>query len=145
MLPKVDFYLLDRQVADGRLRATCRLCKKAYTLGNRIYILTPDLEQAKKLDDLMWTFDQGSFIPHEIYDPDHDGKDTPIAIGQNLPRSGEYNVLVTMLDDVPERFGEFARVAELVDNTPEDKARARDRYRWYRDQGCEIDKHDISV
>ena len=145
MLPKIDFYLLDRHTVDGRLRATCRLCKKAYMLGHRIYILAPDIEQARQLDDLMWTFDQGSFVPHELHDPERAESDTPIAIGLQPPAGTDYNVLVTMLDEVPGNFDKFARVAELVDNTPEARALARDRYRWYRDQGCELDKHDITI
>jgi len=145
MPPKVDFYLLDRHVTDGRLRAACRLCRKIHTLGHRIYVQTPDLEQARKLDELMWTFDQSSFVPHGLYDPGQVEMDTPIALGPHPPSGGDYEVLVTMLDTVPDQYDEFARVAELVDNTPEDKALARDRYRWYRDRGCELSKHDLSV
>jgi DNA polymerase-3 subunit chi len=145
MTPKIDFYLLDRHVADGRLRAACRLCKKIHALGHRIYVRTPDLEQAKALDDLMWTFDQSSFVPHGLYDPERSMVEVPVAIGQQPPSGGNYNVLVTLLDTVPDDYDEFPRVAELVDNTPEDKARARDRYRWYRTQGCDLQKHDITI
>ena len=145
MPPRIDFYVLDRHVEDGRLRAACRLCKKIHALGHRAYVQTLDAEQAKQMDDLLWTFDQSSFVPHELYNSERESDSAPIAIGATPPTRGGYTVLVSMLDSVPESYAEFPRVAELVDNTPEDKARARDRYRWYRDQGCELEKHDISV
>ena len=145
MAPKIDFYLLDRHLVDGRLRAACRLSKKIHKLGHRIYVQTPDLEQAKVLDDLMWTFDQSSFVPHGLYEPDRCDNDAPVAIGRHPPPVEGYNVLISLMESVPENYDSFPRVVELVDNTPEDKALARDRYRWYRDRGCELDKHEITV
>lgn len=145
MAPQVDFYLLDRHIPDGRLRAACRLCKKIHALGHRIYVQTSDLEQAQTLDGLMWTFDQSSFVPHGLYRAERASDEIPVAIGQQPPPGNIYGVLVTLLDDVPQGYDDFPRVAELVDNTPEDKARARDRYRWYRDRGCDLYKHDITV
>lgn len=145
MPPKIDFYLLDRHMENGRLRAACRVSKKIHSLGHRIYVQTPDLEQAKVLDDLMWTFDQSSFVPHGLYDPDHLDHHTPIAIGRHSSPEGGYNVLISLLESVPESYESFPRVVELVDNTPEDKALARDRYRWYRERGCDLDKHEITV
>lgn len=145
MPPKIDFYLLDRHLADGRLRAACRLSKKIQGLGHRIYVQTPEPEQAKLLDDLMWTFDQSSFVPHGLYDPDCPDRDTPVAIGSHTAPVDGYNVLISLLESVPESYDSFPRVVELVDNTPQDKALARDRYRWYRDRGCDLDKHEISV
>ena len=145
MPPRVDFYVIARQVADGRLRAACRVCRKIHAVGERAYVQTTDSDQARLLDDLMWTYDQGSFVPHELHVPGRDSGYTPIAIGHCPPAGGGYTVLVSTLDTVPERYGEFARVVELVDNTPEDKNRARERYRWYQGQGCELHKHEINV
>lgn len=145
MPPRVDFYVIERHVTDGKLRAACRVCGKIHAVGKRAYVQTTDPEQAKLLDDLMWTFDQGSFVPHELYNPGRESGDTPIAIGTASPTGGGYTVLVSTLDTVPEHYAEFARVVELVDNTPEDKNRARERYRWYQGQGCELHKHDINV
>jgi DNA polymerase-3 subunit chi len=93
----------------------------------------------------MWTFDQSSFVPHELYDPKRQSGETLIAIGQQAPRRGEYTVLVSLLETAPESYDVFPRIVELVDNVPEDRTRARERYRWYRDRGCTLDNHDISV
>ena len=144
-MPRIDFYLLDQNVPDGRLRVTCRLCKKINALGHTIFVQTPDSEQAKFLDDLMWTFDQSTFIPHGLHNSRGDGAGLPVAIGQHPPPDSGIIVLISLMDKVPEHYDQYPRVLELVDNTPQEKAQARDRYRIYRDQGHTPETHDITV
>jgi DNA polymerase-3 subunit chi len=121
------------------------LCKKINALGHTIFVQTPDPEQAKFLDDLMWTFDQSAFIPHGLHNSRGDGAGFPVAIGQHPPPDSGINVLISLMDKVPEHYDQYPRVLELVDNTPQDKAQARDRYRIYRDQGHTPETHDITV
>lgn len=144
-MPQIDFYLLDQQVKDGRLRASCRLCKKIHTLGHTAFVQTPDLEQAKTLDDMLWTFDQSSFVPHGLYDPGRNKTAFPIVIGQQPPPNSGYNVLISLLDTVPEHYEEYPRVVEFVDCTPQDRAQARERYRLYRDRDCILETHEINI
>ena len=142
--PRVDFYLLSRHTADGKLRAACRLCQKIYTLGHTALIQARDLAQAETLDDLMWTFDQSSFVPHALNDK-ATRPNTPIVIGYLQPRSNQENVLVSLLDEVPDYFDQYSRIAEFVDSTDEDKSKARDRFRVYRERGCALEIHDIQA
>ena len=146
MAPQVDFYLLDRHMPDGRLRAVCRLSQKIYTLGKTVFIQTADPAQAKALDDMMWTFDQSSFVPHGVNAESIATADLPVVIGHGTsPPNHDYNVLISLSDKVPEYFSRYQRVVEFVDNTEQDKAQARDRFRHYRDQGCTLQTHDIQA
>lgn len=144
-MPRVDFYLLDHHTPDGKLRAVCRLSQKIYSLGQTALIQTPDEDQARTLDDLMWTFDQSSFIPHGMGGGGDDDPAPPITIDCQ-PRSTErHNVLISLLEVVPEHYSQYERIAEFVDDTPDDKAKARDRFRFYREAGCALKTHDIHV
>lgn len=143
-MPRVDFYLLNRHTPDGKLHAACRLSQKIYTLGHTALIQIPDLEQASALDNLMWTFDQSSFVPHSIDVQEADHR-VPILIGYQIPQTNNRNVLISLLDDVPDYYGQYSRIVEFVDNTVEDKSRARDRFRFYRDKGCNLETHDLHI
>ncbi|MEA2080825.1 MAG: DNA polymerase III subunit chi, partial [Pseudomonadota bacterium] len=66
-MTQVDFYLLQDDSAQNRISFACRLADKAYRLGNRVFIHTESAEQSRRLDDLLWTFQQNSFVPHAIY------------------------------------------------------------------------------
>ncbi len=144
---KVDFYLLGNHVPEGKLKFTCRLVQKIYTLGKPVFILVESEEAAQRLDDLLWTFDQSSFLPHVRQRREGAIVDTaPITVGHAPPGDLEQaDVLVSLLRHVPDCAAGFKRVAELVDNEPADKRSARERFRYYRDMGFDIETHEVSV
>lgn len=145
MTSRVDFYLLKAMVPDGRLRVACRLIQKIYNLGHTAYIHISDEKQIQRIDDLLWTFDQGSFIPHVLSGQNQDQESmTPILIGNGPPPHQNHDVLVTLSNDVVNYYLDYQRVAEIVDFNEQDRSLARQRYKFYRDNGCQLSSHDIS-
>jgi len=134
-MTRVDFYLLGTS-HDRREVFACRLAEKAYRLGHRVYLLAADAGAANELDDLLWTFSQGSFIPHARLDPAVDVDDVPVLVGHTEPPEAFHDVLVSLAAEAPPWFHRFARVAELVGADEPEKARARDRFRYYREHGA---------
>ena len=65
-MTKVDFYVLGTSGDRARQHFACRLAEKAYRLDNTIHIRTIDQRAAEQLDELLWTFRDGSFVPHEL-------------------------------------------------------------------------------
>ena len=62
---QVDFYVLeDPALSPGRL--ACRLCMMAWEQGHRVAVLAGSEEEARALDDLMWDFPPGRFLPHAL-------------------------------------------------------------------------------
>ena len=141
-MTKVDFYLLGTD-GDSRERIACRLAEKAWRLGNRVYLLAPDKPAAQELDDLLWTFSQGSFVPHAVCGQDVDADVHPVLIGHAEPPAALSDVLISLSPDVPAWFSRFTRVAELVGTTEDDKARGRDHYRFYRERGYPLETHNL--
>ncbi|WP_262965721.1 DNA polymerase III subunit chi [Methylobacter psychrophilus] len=66
-MAEVSFYILPSQSIQERDEFACKLIEKAYRSGCFCYVLTDNTEQSQKIDDLLWTFRAGSFIPHQIY------------------------------------------------------------------------------
>jgi len=141
-MTRVDFYVLPGDRPEERARLACRLAEKAYARGHRIYIHAPDEAATAMLDDLLWTFRQGSFLPHgRIGEADEDS--TPILIGHDAEPTRHTDVLINYAHEVPLFFGRFERVAELVDQQPQYLALARERYRFYRERGYELNSHRL--
>lgn len=140
-MPRVDFYILPDRAAESRPRLACRLAEKAYQLGHTVYIHAASAEQARYLDDLLWTFRQGSFVPHALYPAPPDDT-SPVLIGwaEEAPAAA---VLINLTQDIPAFFERFQRVAELVDQTPETLAQSRERFRLYRERGCSPQSHKL--
>jgi len=141
-MTKVDFYLLDGGT-DSRERFACRLTEKAWRLGNRVFLLAPDKPAALELDELLWTFSQGSFVPHAVCANDGDVDVHPVLIGHTEPPAALNDVLISLAPEVPSWFSRFARVAELVGATEDDKARGRERFRFYRERGYPLEAHNL--
>jgi DNA polymerase-3 subunit chi len=108
-----------------------------------VYLLTADAPAALELDELLWTFSQGSFVPHAVYKNPADAESNPVLIGHNEPPAEYHDVLVSLAPEVPPWFSRFARVAELVAPDEAEKARARERFRFYRERGYPLESHNL--
>lgn len=138
---RIDFYVLDVPGREARLRFACRLAEKAFGLQHRVHALTGDPTTASELDELLWTFRAGSFVPHVI-DPTASDADNPITIGHGeAAQSGD--LLINLTDEVPVCFDRFRRVAEIVDASEEGRQSGRSRFSVYRDSGYEPATHRI--
>lgn len=138
-MTKVDFYILGNRSPE---HIACKLSEKAYDLGNRVYIHTESTQQAQSINELLWTFRDGSFLPHEQYQTNITCK-SPIQIGCDENPDTECDVLINLATDVPLFFSRFLRVAELVDTNTDAKKQGRDRFRFYRDRGYTIETHTL--
>ncbi|NJO17227.1 MAG: DNA polymerase III subunit chi [Thioploca sp.] len=142
-MPQIDFYILHTPVRSERDRLACRLVDKAWHQGYRVYIHTPSLIQAKQLDDLLWTFKDTSFLPHDIY-PDVLSSSAPIRIGYTDQVCETMEVLVNLTVTVPAFFAQAKRIAEIVDDTAMARETGRDRYRFYQKTADNVLKvHEI--
>jgi len=141
---QVDFYLLRDDSAQNRVRFACRLADKAYRLGNRVFIHTESAEQTRQLDDLLWTFQQNSFVPHAIYQAAQH-KPPPVLLAHNAEPDASIQVLINLAAEVPLFFSRFERVAELVNQNAGIRQQGRSRYSFYKDRGYPLRTHEIKT
>jgi DNA polymerase-3 subunit chi len=142
---RVDFYILDSGSKDNRLTLACRLAEKAVGHDHEVLINTESHEQGSRLDELLWTFSQGSFLPHRLLANEAaTDEGEPVAIGTgHEPPDGRWDLLINLAAEVPQFFGRFKRVAELVDSDEDNKSAGRERFRYYRDRGYELRTHNV--
>jgi DNA polymerase-3 subunit chi len=139
-MTKVDFYILKDPAA--RQHFICRLAEKVWQQGHRVYIHTPDAAQSRQLDELLWTFRDGSFIPHGL-DDDAAAERASIHIGHGEEPRHHDDVLINMGHTVPLFFSRFQRVAEVVGGDEQERQAGRERFRFYRDRGYPLASHTI--
>ena len=139
--PRIDFYILNTTGATGRLNFVCRLAEKAYGTLSAIYAHADSKATAQQLDEMLWTFRQGSFVPHEILS-DAPPR-APVRIGTVAHNPAEGELLINLTGQVPEFAKQFDRVAEIVDADPAQRAAGRSLFRQYREMGMEPVTHNI--
>ena len=140
-MTRIDFYILQHGHADTG-QFVCKLTEKAYKQGHQVYINVASDQQLRQLDDLLWTFRDGSFLPHGCYRAEENGKQ-PILLGHAIEPDGPSDVLVNMANDIPAFFSRFNRVAELVGGDDNQRQAARARYRFYKDRGYTLNTHTL--
>ena len=143
MACRVDFYVQATGAPQGHLTLACRVTEKAYQAGYQIYLRCQDENQANRLDELLWTFSQSSFIPHQLSSSGQ--SDAPVTIGHELPSAEDAQVIVSLADEPVTDFAGFARVAEIVGNESAQRDSGRKRFRFYRDQGLDPVTHEIRL
>jgi DNA polymerase-3 subunit chi len=143
-MTRIDFYILNDDTPSGRERFACRLAEKAFTQGCRIYIHTEDAAQTGVMDQLLWTFRAGSFLPHECVTGDKETDEAaPIHLGYGEEPHTHDDVLINLAREVPLFFSRFQRVAEVIDQGEEQRQLGRERFRFYRERGYPLDTHNI--
>ena len=140
---RVDFYLLKQSGLPSRQSFACRLAEKAYRLENTVHIHAGDRASAERLDELLWTFRDGSFVPHNKVSESSNQQNSPVTIGCGdgdiLPR----DLLINLSDEVPAFAKAFPRVAELVTSDEDCKQLSRKRFAEYRYQGHTLETHNV--
>jgi DNA polymerase-3 subunit chi len=137
-MPEISFYILSSD--EERLRSffCCKLIEKAYREGVFCYLLTDSDSQSRMLDNLLWTFRPNSFIPHEIYSGELPTVDNIILIGSLAPPDCWKKLVINFSSQKLEDLAKMERLLEIIDNHPQRKQEARNRYRYYQQQGLEI-------
>jgi DNA polymerase-3 subunit chi len=142
-MARVDFYLLQQEGVQSRQSFACRLAEKAYRLDNTVHIHAANRDDADRLNDLLWTFRDGSFVPHDVIDNSDLSKLSPVSIGCNEDSVESRDLLINLCDDIPPFAEAFPRVAELVSSDEASKQTSRKRFAAYRDKGHTLETHNV--
>ena len=139
-MTQIDFYV---QVSDKH-ETVRKLCSKALAADAKLVIWTADAAASARLSRLLWSIPSTGFLPHCL-STDPLAARTPIVLdylGETFPHD---QVLINLRAEVPTFFSRFQRLIEVVSATDaEDKQRARERFRYYRDRGYEIRTRDLA-
>ena len=114
-----------------------------YRLENTVHIHAASADEADRLDDLLWTFRDGSFVPHHRIRSAGEDQDSPVTVGCDGHDAPGRDLLINLCGDVPAFADGFGRIAELVTADPESKQLGRTRFASYRDNGYTLETHDV--
>jgi DNA polymerase-3 subunit chi len=145
-MPRVDFYVLKSADQAARMRYACRLVEKAWLHEHRIRVQLDSGGDGAAFDDLLWTFADRSFVPHERLAATGApaGPAAPVIIAEDDSCGpDDRDMLVNLAAGVPAGYQSYARIAEVIDADQRRRRLGRDRFRFYREQGIEPRTHEI--
>ena len=141
-MTRVDFHFN----APDKIGYGCRLVRKIHRAGQKVVVCGADMSLLERLDEALWTFSALEFIPH-VWVQDALAAETPVVLSgmdgatERLPH---HEVLVNLGGAKPPWFASFERLIEVVSDDETDRAAARERWRFYRERGYALHRHDLS-
>ena len=112
-------------------------------MATAVLVYVPDAEDAARLDRILWTQPQLSFLPHCRADSPL-AAETPILLTDHLDNPPQESCLMNLGNELPANFSRFEHLVEIVSTDDRDRLPARERFKFYRDRGYPIDSQDIS-
>lgn len=107
----LGFYQLSSRPLEAVLP---KLLEKAYAAGHRVLVCCRDDAQLALLDERLWTYDDGSFLPHGTVGEGH-----PILLTTDITAHDGYTLLALPGGVVPTDVTTFDRVLYLFDGNDE--------------------------
>lgn len=108
----------------------------------KIFIITPSEASSEQLDELMWQYPKGRFIPHTRVE-DQDAAMAPVNIG-GLSGLNPADVVINLCPEAIPQPERFSRVLEIVPYADDEREASRVKYRIYRNLGLDPQTHEIN-
>jgi DNA polymerase III subunit chi len=145
MTDRVDFYVLNSSTARQRLLFACRLTEKAYLRDLRVVVLGENAADTEVMDELLWTFNERSFVPHSIRRRDQPlDAAIPVQLTPDLDAVASADLLVNLSGQLPARLERFARIAEIIDADDARRRLGRERFKAYRELKLPLETHQLT-
>jgi len=137
---QVDFYVLANPGHSGR-RLGCRLAMMAWEQGHQVAVLTENDDEAESLDELMWDFPPGRFLPHSLGGSE---PGTPVSIHRKgTDIAPDRDVVINLANSAVPDPARFSRLLEIVPGDEGRRLASRHKFREYREQGLKPESHEI--
>lgn len=142
-MTRIEFY---SNVADKQ-QLLISLVEKALLKHRQVTVFTENVKSAMDVSDSLWQLQSVSFLPHVMAEHAYAAR-TPIIIACKKNAAGQLDevaqdeLLINLTVQEPQFFSRFTHLIEIVGNDETDKLSARQRYKFYRDRGYEIQHID---
>jgi len=140
---RVDFYVLEGQSPSGRLKLACKLAEKAYLASQTVLVWHTDPAELKAFDAMLWTFNDGSFVPHEALPGSGSWSDSPVLLSSGVTPSANVDIIINLAPDLPPCVSLTRRVVEIIDGDDARRRAGRARFKAYRELGVQPASHNI--
>ena len=134
-MTEISFYHLTLSNIESALP---KLLERVIASGKRALVRVESEVRVGKINSILWTYDQSSFLPHGTI-KEGQAESQPIWITEKYENPNESDVLVVLDGNETPDLDDFERCLEVfngADDVAVDLARAR--WRYYTDSGYTI-------
>ena len=146
MQTQVMFYVLPENTnneinVDAHLFQACLHASVCYRNNQRVYIHTENQTSAHAIDEMLWSFEPDSFIPHNLVG-EGPKQGAPVEIGFQTPQNRR-PFLINLASQIPSFAGNYSHIIDFVPPESSLKQQARERFKQYRQAGFSIETQQV--
>lgn len=130
--------------APDRLAAAAEWLRQAWQRRQSVLVYLPAQQGADRLDRLLWSQPATGFVPHCSAGSSL-AAETPILLTDRLDDLPQDGCLLNLADELPPGFSRFEEMVEIVSTDDGDRLPARERFKFYRERGYDIEARDIAA
>lgn len=131
------------EFADAHLKLACEQATLCYRNQQKVFVYTDTQQQAEQIDELLWSFEPDSFVPHNLLG-EGPKYGAPVEISWQAPTSYR-QVLINLASQVPPFAQQFNQIYDFVPLDEQLKQLARQRFKQYRAQQFQLDTKTVSL
>jgi DNA polymerase-3 subunit chi len=149
-MERVDFYVLTGSDERERWKFACRVIDKAFEAEQRVLVWLEDAGTVASFDEVLWTFAQDSFVPHEPLAAESNWEESPVLLtcpgarGAGLIDSAPPDVILNLAASIPSPRKSAKQIIEIIDAEPARRDAGRARFRQYRAEGVEPTTQNVA-
>ncbi len=132
-MTEISFYVGSNNTLRSRLLLACRIVEKARQHNLAVHIHTDSFSTTRQMDEILWTWNETSFIPHTSQITDDTEEAVTIASDYEPIKNCDY--LINLSNQCPDFFSRFTKMAEIIDQSETILAAGRERYTFYKNRG----------
>jgi DNA polymerase III subunit chi len=145
MVARAEFFILDGSDQRARWRFACQEIEKAITAEERVLVWFDSDAELAAFDELLWTFADRSFVPHEPLGPESSWEETPVLLSAARLPAAAAQLIVNLAAGLPGGIDQALRIVEIIDSDPARRQAGRARFKQYRERGIESVTHQNPV
>jgi DNA polymerase III subunit chi len=132
-MTRIDFYFN----VSNKSKLLAELVQGALNKRRLVTVFADDAVKASEISVSLWQHEATSFMPNVLVN-DTAAAQTPVVIHWQQEALLQDDMLINLTQAEPSFFSRFTHLVELVGDEEQDKMRARERYKFYRDRGYDI-------
>ncbi len=145
MVARAEFFILDGSDQRARWRFACQEIEKAFSAEERVLVWLDSDAELAAFDELLWTFADRSFVPHEPLGPESSWEETPVLLSAARLPAAAPQLIVNLATGLPGGIDQALRIVEIIDSDPARRQAGRARFKQYRERGIEPVTHKSPV
>jgi DNA polymerase-3 subunit chi len=140
----ISFYVGKSSNMQARMLLACKLVEKARANNMLVHINLSSYPECERMDNLLWSYNDLSFIPHDILRQNTQRQaGIIVTIGDTSEPNDTRGLLINLTSEIPPYFNKFKKFAEIIDQEQDVLVNGRKRYAYYRKEGYNPDYYQL--